>query len=180
MNTIETKRLIIKPLEYNDYNSWYKGYSNCKESQSPFDDGILDMSICTKEWFMKLVDKHQKMWKEDYQYIFGIFHKDGSHLGMINVVTLERKNFQWAELGYSIHNNQWRKGYALEALDELIHFLQTELEFHRIEAHVSIGNNPSSKLLEKLRFKYEGIRENFIFEDNQWIDKQIYAKISTQ
>src|SRR5699024_2575748 len=177
MDTIETERLLIKPLEYTDYNSWFNGFSNRKESQSSFDDGILDMSPCTKEWFMELVDKHQEMREKDYQYIFGVFHNDGTHLGMINLVTLERRNFQWAEIGYFIHNNQWRSGYAFEALDKLIPFLQSELVFHRIEAHVSIGNNPSRRLLEKLGFKYEGIRENFIFEDHQWIDKQIFAKI---
>ncbi|MFV8214507.1 GNAT family N-acetyltransferase, partial [Streptococcus pluranimalium] len=50
------------------------------------------------------------------------------------------------------------------------------LDFHRIEAHVSLGNDPSRQLLEKLGFRLEVIREQFMFEDGEWIDKAVYVK----
>ena len=53
------------------------------------------------------------------------------------------------ECGYFIHNQLWRKGYASEAMIELIKQAKT-LGFHRLEAHVNLDNVPSFKLLEKL------------------------------
>lgn len=50
------------------------------------------------------------------------------------------------------------------------------LDFHRIEVHVSLGNFPSQKLLEKLDFQLEVIREQFMFEGDEWIDKAVYVK----
>ena len=47
---------------------------------------------------------------------------------MIDIVTLERKNFQWAEIGYFIHNQFWRNGYAFEALESILNFTANELK----------------------------------------------------
>lgn len=172
-----TERLIIKELEVADYQSWYKSFNEREESKNEFDDGFIDMSICTESWFKQLVEKHTKLREDDYQYIYSIFDKTGTHIGMIDIVTLERKNFQWAEIGYFIHNQFWRNGYASEALESILDFAANDLKFHRIEAHISIGNTPSIKLLEKLNFEYEGIRKQFIFENGEWKDKIIYSKI---
>ena len=172
-----TNRLIIKEIDITDYKSWYKGFNDREASKNEFDDGFIDMSICTEPWFEELVKKHTKMREDDYQYIYSIFDKTGNHLWMIDIVTLERKNFQWAEIGYFIHNQFWRNGYAFEALESILDFTANELKFHRIEAHVSVGNTPSIKLLEKLNFQYEGIRKQFIFENGEWKDKIIYSKI---
>ncbi|MES3702927.1 GNAT family protein [Staphylococcus arlettae] len=88
--------------------------------------------------------------------------------------TLSRDNFQWAELGYFIHNQFWRRGYAYEALVEIVAQAQQILHFHRIEAHVNLDNEPSQKLLEKVGFHFECIRKGFIFENGQWTDHFVY------
>ncbi|WP_341466049.1 GNAT family N-acetyltransferase, partial [Staphylococcus pseudintermedius] len=87
-----------------------------KPSQYQYDDGLMDMSICTESWFEDLVKKHHELIEKDDMYIFAIFNKNQQHIGMIDIVTIRRGNFQWAERGYFIHNQHWRKGYAYEAL----------------------------------------------------------------
>ena len=174
---MNNNELILRPLNYEDYESWLKGFNNRRDSQNKFDDGKLDMSICTFEWFKELVDKHQIMIRDDYQYIYGVFNERGENLGFFDVVILERANFQWCEIGYFIHNQYWRKGYAYKALKILLHKLKHELDFHRCEAHVKIDNNVSINLLEKCGFEFECIRKSFIKEDNLWTDRKIYTKI---
>lgn len=82
-------------------------------------------------------------------------------------MALARANMNWCELGYFIHNQEWSQGYASEALSALIGHLYPCLECHRVEAHVSLGNDPSRQLLEKLGFRLEVIREQFMFEDGE-------------
>ena len=50
-----TNRLIIKELDITDYQSWYKGFNDREESKNKFDDGFIDMSICTESWFEELL-----------------------------------------------------------------------------------------------------------------------------
>ncbi|MGT2832186.1 GNAT family N-acetyltransferase [Streptococcus halotolerans] len=172
---IETERLVIQPLRKENYDAWYQAYSKRQPSQSPYDDGYIDLTPCTKDWFANLVRRHRHLAEEDKQYIFAIFTKSGRHLGMIDVVVLARANMNWCELGYFIHNQDWRCGYAYESLSALIEQLYPLLNCHRIEAHVSLANTPSRHLLEKIGFQLEVIREQFMFEDGQWIDKAVYV-----
>lgn len=46
--TFTTERLEIRPLVNSDYDSWLKGFLERKPSQYQYDDGLIDMSICTK------------------------------------------------------------------------------------------------------------------------------------
>lgn len=78
---------------------------------------------------------------------------------MIDRVTIRRSNFQWAECGYFIHHQHWRKGYAYETLRETLHIVDKTLGFHRLEAYVNLDNHPSIKLLEKTDFEFECTRK---------------------
>ncbi|VTS47311.1 acetyltransferase, GNAT family [Streptococcus porcinus] len=173
---IETDRLVIRTLVAEDYEAWYQGFEGRKVSQHAFDDGQLDMSVCDLKWFQQLVTRHQELWEKDDTYIFAIFDKKGQHLGMLNITTLARTNMQWGELGYFIHNQHWRKGFAYEALSALVEASWKELGFHRLEAQISPGNRASQQLAEKLGFVYECRRPKFAFEDGQWVDQDIYSR----
>ncbi|MGN5883399.1 GNAT family N-acetyltransferase [Staphylococcus simulans] len=173
----ETERLVIRPLEEKDYDMWMKGFCGRDVSQNPYDEGKLDMSVCTRKWYKQLIEKHQRLLKADDIYIFGIFRKsDEVHIGNLDVVTLARQHFQWAECGYAIHNQFWRQGYGYEALAAMLKIAERRLKYHRIEAHVNIGNEPSIALLEKAGFRYECTREQFLFENGEWTDHYVYFK----
>ena len=104
-NILETERLVIRPLTKDDYENWLNGFENRYPSQNRYDQGKIDMSECTLEWFYQLVEKHQELALADNTYIFGVFRKsDGTHLGMIDFSTLARDDFQWGRVGYTIHN----------------------------------------------------------------------------
>ncbi|MGT2846689.1 GNAT family N-acetyltransferase [Streptococcus massiliensis] len=171
------KKVRLKYLEESDYSAWYEGFSNRRPSQSSFDDGLLDMSICSKEWFADLVAKHEKFREQDQQYIWAVYDENsGKHVGMFNLVTLARSPLDWAEIGYSIHNQYWRQGYASAALEELKR-LSRQLGFHRLEAHVNPQNVASKNLLNKSAFTNEGIRKSFLKEGETWEDKEIFSYI---
>jgi [ribosomal protein S5]-alanine N-acetyltransferase len=171
----ESERLIIRPYKNNDYNNWYRQYTNRLPSQHKYDEGSVDMSICTEDWFNSLVERHQQLASSDSEYIFGIFLKEGgTHLGVIDLSTLMRDSFEWARIGYTIHNHFWKRGYGEEAVRQMQEFAFNELNFHRIEAHINIDNVPSIKLAEKVGMEFECIRQGFIFENNEWTDHLIY------
>lgn len=171
----ETKRLIIRPLRKQDYEKWLIGFEQRSRSQYRHDQGKIDMSECTQDWFEDLVNKHQELAINDIAHVFGIFRKeDGKHLGMIDFSTLARSSFQWGRIGYTIHNQYWKKGYGKEAVREALHMAFTQLGFHRIEAHINLDNLPSTKLAESVGMKFECKREGFLFENGEWTDHLVY------
>lgn len=171
----ETERLIIRPLKRTDYDEWLDGFTGRAESRHRHDPGRLDMTDCTQEWFKDLVNKHQGLARDDMAHVFAIFRKrDGKHIGMVDFSTLARGDFQWGRIGYTIHNQYWKKGYGKEAVKEALRMAFTGLGFHRIEAHINLDNIPSAKLAESAGLKFECKREGFLFEDGEWIDHLVY------
>lgn len=133
------------------------------------------MSECTKEWFHNLVKKHQTLALSDTVYVLGIFRKnDSKHLGMVDFSTLARDNFQWGRIGYTIHNQYWRKGYGKESVIGALHIAFEELQFHRIEAHINVDNVASKKLAESVGMEFECIRKGFLYEYEEWTDHLVY------
>ncbi|TYS67644.1 GNAT family N-acetyltransferase [Sutcliffiella horikoshii] len=176
-NQSETDRLIVRPLKKEDYENWLHEYENRLPSQHPHDEGKMDMSICTPEWFHNLVDKHQELALADKAHIFGVFRKnDGTHIGMIDFSTLARDDFHWGRIGYTIHNQFWRLGYGSEAVRAALDIAFKQLNFHRIEAHINLDNTPSVKLAESVGMEFECIRKGFIFENDEWTDNLVYYK----
>lgn len=177
----ETERLVIRLIEEGDYSSWLTEYENRFPSQHQYDEGKIDMSICTKEWFGDLVMKHHLMAQEDKVYVLGVFRKvDNSHLGFIDFSTIIREEFQWARFGYTIHNHFWRKGYAKEAVKAALDLAFKKLNYHRIEAHINLDNIASIKLAESVGMVYECMRKGFIYENDAWTDHLVYCINTSQ
>lgn len=177
--TAETKRLIIRPLTNADYANWLAEFEKRLPSQYRHDKGKIDMSECTAEWFRLLVERHQKLALQDSAYIFGVFHKEaGTHLGTIDFSTLARDEFQWGRIGYTIHNQHWRNGYGKEAVEKALQLAFTELNYHRIEAHINLDNAPSESLAQSAGMALECIRKGFIYENDKWTDHLIYCKMA--
>ena len=176
----KTDRLIIRPLKVEDYKNWLSEFNNRLPSQHIYDEGRMDMSECTQEWFINLVKNHQELAWEDKAHVFGVFRKnDGTHLGMIDFSTLARSGFQWGRLGYTIHNQFWREGYGKEAVKEALNIAFRDLNFHRIEAHINLDNAASINLALSVGMEFECIRKGFIFELEEWTDHLVYSINST-
>jgi len=115
--TIDTERLILRPLQPSDYESWYAGFSGRLPKQHQYDDGQVSLEECDRQWFADLCQRHQQLALNDQVYIFGIFSRQNNqHLGHIDISTIRREENQWANLGYGIHNQHWQQGFGKEAV----------------------------------------------------------------
>jgi [ribosomal protein S5]-alanine N-acetyltransferase len=174
--TVETERLILRPQELNDYESWYAGFDGRSLSQHQYDDGWVNLEHCDRQWFADLCQRHQQQALSDEVYVFGIFHRDtNQHLGNIDLSTLHRREYQWAILGYEIHNQYWQQGFGKEAVRASSIAGFEHLGYHRIEAAINLDNQPSIALAKSVGMQQECIRRRFYYEDRQWVDHWIYV-----
>lgn len=173
----ETERLIIRPFNNEDYLNWYTQFDRRLPSQYKYDDGHSDMSFSTENWFINWIGEFNEAAKRDEMYILGVFRKaDGVNVGKVELSTILRRDYQWAMMGYSIHNQFWKKGYGVESVLAATMLFFNELNFHRIELHINVDNQPSINLAENAGFMYECTRNEFSFEDGKWTDFLIYYR----
>ncbi len=103
---------------------------------------------------------------------------------LIGSIYLETRGFETMELGYVFNRRYWKKGFACEALKELLEEVFSRYRIHRIFARCNPENEGSWHLLEKLGFLREGhFKKDICFtldENNQpvWQDSYVYSLIN--
>lgn len=83
-----------------------------------------------------------------------------------------------AEIGYELSPDHWGRGYAGEAVAEIVRFGFAELGVHRITAWLVADNVASARVLEKNGFQLEGrLRDKEMYKGRYW-DVLVYARLA--
>lgn len=160
-----------------DYNAFVAGYQSCGPSRSRFDEGWFNTDFMTEAWFLQLLQRRRKEAETDFCYMLDLFRKsDGRCIGYCDITPHRREDFQYARIGYTLHNPYWGRGYAAECVKAMVTIGFEQLNLHRLEAHVNLDNDASKKVLLKAGFAFECVRKGFILEDGVWTDNEIYYR----
>lgn len=178
-NCIEltTKRVIIRPISIKDKDALYEYRSNPDINKYL---SFVPKKIEDIEGFIKKCPKEFNIQGTWFQ--LGIILKDCQTLiGDIGIHFLdtELENRQ-VEIGYTMNPKFQNKGYATEALVEIIDYLFTSLNKHRVTASIDPTNTPSIKLIEKLGFKKEAHFKKSLFFHGEWVDDLVYALLAEE
>ncbi len=176
--SVKNQLVTLRPLMEDDFENWRAGYLNELPPQHKYDPEPLPPEKLTKTAYLIRLKRYRSYAQNDQIYVWGVFcSKTGQHVGIIDVATILRGDNQWANIGYTIHNQFWRRGFASAAVKEALLLSFNLLSYHRIEAAINLDNQPSISLVEKLGFIYEGVRRSFIYENDNWVDHHIYSII---
>lgn len=85
---------------------------------------------------------------------------------------------QWANLGYYIHNQHQRNGYATEAVRAALEIGHKKLKYRRIEAVINVNNKISIATAKRAGMTRECIRKRFLEFDGERADYVVYISIS--
>lgn len=174
-----TPRCVVRFLDLNDYNAFIKGYERCEKAKNRFDEGKVDVSALSLNWFSGMLDRRKKEAEEDFCYMFHVFdRRTGISIGYGNIRTIFREEMQCGEIGYTVFNNYWGQGYGTEIVQALTEIGFHQLGFHRLEAFVNLDNDSSKRVLQKCGYRFECIREKYLLEDGIWTDNEIYYKLN--
>lgn len=85
-----------------------------------------------------------------------------------------------AEVGCTLNKDYQGKGYATEALGEMVNYLFETLDKHRIIASIDPRNIASIRLIERLGLRKEAhFRESYYLR-GEWVDDIIYAMLKKE
>ncbi|MFP4368352.1 MAG: GNAT family N-acetyltransferase [Candidatus Kapaibacterium sp.] len=78
-------------------------------------------------------------------------------------------------LGFKCDKYHTGEGYTSESCREVLNYVFTSLELHRVEANVLEDNHASIHLIEKLGFRKEGITRDHAKISGRWRDHLRYS-----
>ena len=81
-----------------------------------------------------------------------------------------------AEIGYWLARKYWSEGIMTEAVRLVTGFAFKKLKLKRVYAHVFSRNKPSQRVLEKNKYKREGLMKKYHLKDGKLFDAIIYAR----
>jgi RimJ/RimL family protein N-acetyltransferase len=84
------------------------------------------------------------------------------------------------EIGYAFDKEFRGKGFATEALTEIIDYLFSSLKKHRIIASIDPTNLASIRLVERLGFRKEAHFIEGLYFQGRWVDNLIYAVLARE
>lgn len=85
-----------------------------------------------------------------------------------------------AELGYWIGKPYWGQGFASEAAKAMLTFGFENLGLHRIQARTFARNPASSRVLEKVGMRYEGVLRGYVKKWGVYEDVHSYAALAPE
>lgn len=167
---LETERLLLREIVIEDAQSIYDCFSNHNVTRYYGQDTLTNI-----EEAMQFIDFFSKNYKEKRGIRWGIQIKgEKGIIGTIGFNAWSLKHRR-AEIGYELHPDYWRKGYAREAILEVISYGFKELNLTRIGAVVFIENEASNELLKKLGFEKEGLLRKYMYQNGKAHDTYIYS-----
>lgn len=172
-----TNRLHIRPVNIEDNKSMFEYRSDSETNRylNLIPESVEDVSV-----FINRTSNEINIPGTWFQFVI-IEQDSGFLIGDIGIHFLEcdSENKQ-AEIGYTLHKNFRGKGYATEALTEIIDYLLNHLNKHRIMASIDPINIDSIRLIERLGFRKEAHFVKSLFFHGEWVDELIYAILANE
>lgn len=102
---------------------------------------------------------------------------DGEFVGQLNVSGITYGSVASASIGYWVSERVAGHGITPTAVALATDYCFTQMQLHRMEICIRPENAPSLRVVQKLGFRYEGLRRRFIHIDGDWRDHFCFALV---
>ena len=100
---------------------------------------------------------------------------EGRLVGQLTVGGVTMGSLRSAHIGYWIDRRVAGRGAMPTAVALAVDHCFTEVRLHRIEVNIRPENTASLRVVEKLGFRDEGVRERLLHIDGAWRDHRSFA-----
>ena len=175
--TIETDRLILRPVEARDWREIHR-YTSLPEvvrylPHEPFTED--DACAFALRW-SEQARQHGEEWPE----MLVVVHKaDGRLIGHIPFEQFSPK-YRTREIGWVFAPAYQGQGYATEAALAVLDLAFGALDLHRMVATCDPRNRASYRVMEKLGMRREGHHLKDVQIRGEWSDEYFYAILAEE
>ncbi|GAA5032300.1 GNAT family N-acetyltransferase [Microbacterium fluvii] len=144
--------------------SWLRPW----EATSP--DGVISLDM--RGSIRRLLQQYR-----DGQGVPFVMLWDDEVVGTLNVWGIARGSLASATIGYWVAERFAGRGITPAAVALATDICFRELNLHRMEICIRPENAASLRVVEKLGFRYEGMRRRYIHIDGDWRDHYTFALV---
>ena len=105
---------------------------------------------------------------------------NGELAGQLNVSSISYGSVSSASIGYWVSERFAGKNITPTAVALASDYAFFQVGLHRIEICIRPENGPSLRVVEKLGYRYEGLRRRFIHINGDWRDHFCFALVSEE
>lgn len=106
-----------------------------------------------------------------------VMEHEGEVAGQLNVWGIARGSLSSATIGYWVSERFAGKGITPTSVALATDVCFEDLRLHRMEICIRPENTKSLRVVEKLGFRYEGLRRRYIHIDGDWRDHYAFALV---
>lgn len=171
--TLNRDGIRLRPLAYRDRHAWQDVRSRNGQWLKQWDATLPPGANDAATTFRGMVRSLRAAAKAGTTLPFAL-DVDGRFRGQVTVGGLHLGSLRGAHVGYWIDEEAAGRGVMPMAVAMACdHCFASGL--HRIEINIRPENRPSIRVVEKLGFRYEGLRERYLHIDGDWRDHVSYA-----
>ncbi|HEY1331213.1 MAG TPA: GNAT family protein [Actinomycetota bacterium] len=167
--------VTIRPFRARDARAVLELYLRNREFLAPFDP-IRPESFYTAEGQAVDAARAEADREADRGYGFVIVEEStGDAVGRISLSNVVRGAWDNATLGYFVDGERNGRGYATQAVRQVVGFAFSNAGLHRVQAAVMPTNVASARVLQKNGFRCEGRSPRYLRIAGAWEDHDVYA-----
>ena len=159
--TLETERLIIRPITMDDLQDFYE-----MDSQPEVHIYLKNEPVKSIDETKLIIENLLNQYKEFGHGRVAVIEKEtGKMIGWTGFHYIDEKiainnRFDFVDFGYRFRKEAWGKGYATEAAKACMDFYRENMTDIKINAITHLDNKASRRVLEKIGFE---VTETFNF-----------------
>lgn len=170
-----TERLYIRPVSIDDKKAMF-GYRSDADTNKY--QGWIPKTIQDVEVFIGKVADTLNIPETWFQFVI-IEQESNTLIGDIGIHFSDEESRQ-VEIGCTLNKDYQGKGYATEALREVIDYMVSVLNKHRITTSIDPLNDSSIRLVSRLGFRKEAHFIESLFLNGAWVDDLVYALLAKE
>jgi len=164
---LKGQKVILKPFALNqaeNYLSWFKD----KEVDKYLGADHRSLTLKKEKEYIKKSNRQKNILR------WGIYLKDGTHIGNTGLQQIDKKKNLKATWGICIGDkNYWGKGLGTDTLRTVLKFCFDKLKLNRVELGVFPHNPRGQRCYKKCGFKIEGVKRQSIRKYGKFFDEII-------
>lgn len=182
--TLEHGDLVLRPIRYRDKKEWMHVRSLNNEWLAPWEAS----NPAPGGWlpdYRHMVRSLKSQAAQGTALPFLITEWTPGHtspriVGQLTVSSIVWGSAMMATLGYWVDQRRAGHGIVPTAVGMATDHCFGTLGLHRMEINIRPENRPSLRVVEKLGFRDEGLRERFLHINGQWADHRSFALTSEE
>ncbi|MFT4218319.1 MAG: GNAT family protein [Micropruina sp.] len=172
--------VTLRPWRLSDRSAWDEMRRRNASWTGPWDSTRPHDSIDAPLTFAGMVRQFNRRARQGTMLPFAVEYlspgqRRGVLAGQLTISGIAHGSASWAQAGYWVDERWAGRGIIPLALAMASDYCFFTLRLHRIEVAIRPENDRSLRVVEKLGFRYEGVRARYMHVAGDWRDHSMFA-----